>query len=355
MRPDTSGIITTIQPTPIGWSRFRAEFLSPYVVGTTCARNTRQTLIQVFDLVEALDLAVAGEPPRRIETTADLTPALVARFVADRTAAGLAPSTVRGLLMRLRTVCSYAEQNRYVMISPFRLRKIGKIIRVPRPAGKRHLTAEEVRRVLDLMRSDVEQKRGWAQWRARRLLALTATVALTGLRAMEAQCLWVADLELARRVIDLVPRGPRLPGGGVAPARLKTEASAQPVAMPAALVPILEEWLAHRLSRPAGFVLPSADRIPWLFPGVRGLAAWTTGRTSQKPIGRLGAVAKRAGVFPCTWQMLRRTWATRAEALGVPQALITRQARHTDESTTRRWYQQRDVDSLCAAIDGFTY
>lgn len=337
-----SDIILAIQATPIPLASLRDEML-PLYDPLVVARSTREKLIQMFRELEALGVA----------TTDQLTPETIVRFVASRP--DRAPASTRGNLMNIRTICSYAEGRRYLTVSPFRLRKLSRYIHVPKPSGKRHLSAEEIRRLLDLMRRDIEVKQGWAQWRARRLYAVTSLIALTGLRKMEGLCLWVEDLDLPGRTINLVPRGSGLPAEGDAPRRLKTEGSAQPLAMPVALVPILEEWLPRRLDHPEGFPLPPVDRIPWVFPGSNRVSAWTGGPPTCSPSGRLKAVAERAGIDHITWQMLRRTFTTRAEALGVPQALITRQARHTDVETTKRWYQQRDVDALKDALEGFDY
>ena len=56
-----------------------------------------------------------------------------------------------------------------------------------------------------------------------------------------------------------------------------------------------------------------------------------------------------------TFQGLRKSWATLAEGLGVPQPLITRQLRHADVETTKRWYQKRDLDLLRGAIGEFDF
>lgn len=336
--------VLLLAASPIPFAQFREEFLSLYRPGETCARLTRVHLVATCERLDSLGVA----------STADLSTDLVTRFIAS--APHWSAHTLKSNLLRLQALCSYAEARRVLAVSPFRIRPVAKWVgRLPAPAGRRHATVDEVRRVLAVMRADVEHKRGWAQWRARRLYALTATVAFTGLRAGEAQCLWVADIDLAGRVIVLVPHGPRLPREGDPAPRFKTEDSAQPVGLPAALVPILEEWLAHRLDRPAGFHLPPADEIPWLFPGSRRISAWTQGPGPSKPVARLKAVAKRAGVEGFTFQLLRRSFATRAEAVGVPQALITRQCRHSDVETTRRWYQQRDVGALRDALEGFDW
>lgn len=335
-----SDILLTIQATPIPFAALRAELLPQYDP-PMASRNTKSKLAQIFRELEVLG----------VETTDQLTPELIARYVVSKP--GRAPATVRGLLMNIRTICSYAEGRRYLTVSPFRLRKLSRYIRVPPPSGKQHLTAPEVRRLLELMRLDIDAKRGWAQWRARRLYALTATVAYVGLRRNEACCLWVEDIDLVEGVINLVPRSPHLPAEGDDPARLKTEAAAQPVAIPAALKPILTDWMAHRHDHPRGFAMP--PRIPWLFPGCKRLGAWTTGGPDQRPIDRLKAVGKRAGLARVTWQMLRRSWVTRAEAMGIPDAMATRQCRHTSTETTKRWYAKRDLESLKGAVEGFDY
>ena len=99
--------------------------------------------------------------------------------------------------------------------------------------------------------------------------------------------------------------------------------------------------------------MPPAGAIPWLWPGSMRRGPWRSGPPGCRPLLRLKAVALRAGVADMTFQSLRRSWATIAEARGVPQAMITRQCRHTSEETTRKWYQQRDLDSLRDAVEGF--
>jgi integrase len=175
---------------------------------------------------------------------------------------------------------------------------------------------------------------------------------------MEALCLWVDDIDLPGRVINLTPHGTSLTedAGPNRRARFKTTASAQPIAVPRALVPVLEDWAAHRLDHPEGFVIPPANRIPWLIPGSNRVGPWVSGPPGLKPGDRLAALGERAGIVGrVTWQILRRTWATRAEALGIPDAMGSRQLRHTTIETTKRWYAQRDLNSLKDAVEGFDY
>ena len=341
-----SDLILTHAASPIRMSQFRREFLALYEP-PMAARSTRNKYRQVLDLVEGLGVV----------STDQITPELVARFIAARPP-GQSSYTTRSLLMSLRAIANYAEGRRYVVISPFRLRKLSRWVRVAPPKGKRHQSREEIRRILQVLAGDVATKRGWAGWRARRLHAAACTVAYAGLRFREAFMLWAEDVDPAAGLIRLVPRGRRLPDPGVEPVagdepRLKTEASAQPICLPAALGPILTDWMAHRHDHPADFALPPLDRIPWLFPGSRRVGPWIDGAPGTKPIDRLKAAARRAGVEGVTWQSLRRSWATIAEGLGIPQAMITRQCRHTSEDTTKRWYQQRDLGNLRDAVGGF--
>ena len=142
------------------------------------------------------------------------------------------------------------------------------------------------------MRHEAETLEGWQGWRAARLYGLTALIAMTGVRAMEGQCLWVSDLDLEGRG-DLSGAARALAAAGLAPGdapRFKTEQSAQPIAMPAALVPILGRWLERHHEHPDGWPMPPLEVIPWVFPGSRRICAWVAGPADQKPAGRLRAV-----------------------------------------------------------------
>jgi len=330
----TNAMLPSYPVTAIPFAALKAEMLANYGPGLA-APGTLKKLSQVLDLVEALG----------IRSSDQLTPELVGRFIAARPP-GQSPHTLRSLLMTLRTVCSHAEEMRYVMVSPFRFRrmKISRLVRVGPPAGKRHCTRDEIRRVLVLLEQDVARKRGWAGWRSRRLLAAVATAAYTGARAGEVLRLHVDDLDLPGRIIRIRPHD----------RKLKTPGSEAAIGMPPALVGYLEAWLPRRLDCPLGFSIPPADQIPWLFPGTRRQGPWTQGAPGHRPTDRVKAVAARAGVV-MTFQMLRRSWCTIAEGLGLSQPQITRQARHADPATTLRHYQQREERNLRDAVAGFEF
>jgi len=335
-RLDADGWPTSTAAQPIPLDRFRDEVLDLYRPPLR-ARKTFDKVRLVLDLVEPL----AGPGA----TTADLTPALVARFVASRPA-GESPNTTISLLNSLRAACTYAKSQGYVRASPFDFRR--QWVRPSKPEGPRHHTREEIARVLELLRADVDARRGWPRWRARRLYALTALVAYTGMRRNEALHLHAGDVDLDGRMVAIVERD-----GG----RLKTSAAAQPVPMPEALAPILADWLAHRLDAPttgpdvpdAAAARPVCPDCPWLFPGVTRKGPWTGGPAGDKPLDRLRAAGERAGVEGLTFLSLRHSFATHAEFWGLGPAILQRILRHTTART--QWhYRHADADNLRAAV-----
>lgn len=294
--------------------------------------RTRTAMVRVLRQMEALG----------VRTTADLTPGLVAKFITARSIE-VNQRTVHGELLRLQAACNLAESLDALKTNPFRVRKMRDWIRPGRPAVKPHHTREQISGVLWLMTRDVEERQGWAQWRARRLLALTTLFAYTGLRRNEGLFAQVEDLDLDARVFWVRERS----------VRLKTTASEQPVPLPAAVIEPLRDWLSHRLDRPPGCEVP--ETVPWLFPNTGLSNAWYSGEHGDRPCERLQAVATRAGVEGMTFQSLRRSLATALEGFGLPQPLITRTLRHTSQRTTREYYQGRDLEALAKAVQGFSF
>ena len=337
-----SDLILTHAACPIGMAEFKREFLALYEP-PLASKATRAKLDQVLRLLEGLGIA----------STDQFTPETVARFISARPA-GESPHTTRGLLIQLRVVFNYAEGRRYLIVSPFRLKKLARSIRVGPPAGKRHLSREDVRAIFAVLRKDVAEKLGWAQWRARRLLALIALIAYTGLRRNEALYLWVEDIDLAGRIVNLGPSESEPAGslGRRRGARLKTEQSAHRSPCP-------RRWSrSWRIGLLIGSITRTASRCPrWTAspsssPDRAGphLVGGCHGPASHRPPPGGGATGRGRGRDASA---LRRTWATIAEAEGIPQALITRQCRHASEETTRRWYQQRDLAALKDAVRSF--
>lgn len=326
-------------PRPEPWAQFKAEILPSFSPPMTCKNYLTRTMALIGQ-IEALDLADEGEPTRYIETTGDLTPNLVRRFVQSREGSGESPFTLRSRLTLLRRICRLAVRFRYLPIDPFDLTPIRQIVRVGKPRNKRALTRDEVGRLFEVLRADVASKRGWAGWKARRLLLMTSLALGTGIRKMELLCLHVADVDLEARVIRLVPRGPR--GRG-----FKSEGSAKPVGLPPAVVPIVREWLEHRLSGPAGVALPEC---PWMVPNVSRTGPWLHGRVGCRPLCRLQAAGRRAGIADLSWHCLRRTTATMLEGLGVGRSMIQRILRHADVTVTTDFYIKADEAAIAEAV-----
>jgi integrase len=189
---------------------------------------------------------------------------------------------------------------------------------------------------------DVEKTAGWAQWRARRLQALAITVGYCGLRRNEAIYLRASDVHLEERYIALVERG----------RALKTVAAAQCVPIPEAALPILTSWAEHRLDHPGDFPIP--EECPWWIPNMNRRGCWSGGSPGTKAIDRLQQVAERAGAPGMTWQSLRASWATRAEASGMSALTIQRVLRHTTP-LTGQWYRANDLRAIQQATAGFDY
>jgi integrase len=326
------GIPIDGHPAPIPWVQFRAELLSLWAP-PMCAKSTACKMRQVLGELDHL----------AVDTTADLTPLLVSRYIAMRPP-NQSAYTLHAVLRVVRVICSYAQKAGYLRVSPFTLRPLCRWVRLTPLEGKRHFSREETRRLLDLMAKDVRERQGWAQWRARRLQAVASTVAYTGMRKMEALHLQVKDVDLAPRVIWIRPNGKT--------GRLKTAASEAPVPIPLALVPILTEWLAHRMDAPFGFVIP--EECPWLIPTCNRRSPWTSGQPGGKALDRLKAVAKRAGVEDMTFLALRHGWATHAEFWGYGANLTQRVLRHTN-TRTQLGYRHADLPNIVERTAGFDF
>jgi integrase len=313
-----SGLSPWGAPVPIALDVFTTEILAMY----RPPMRAKGTYAK-FRLVLSIVAELAGEGA----TTAAFNPQTVAAYITRRCGLGLSNNTVVGELATLRAACSYAESRCYLNVSPFRLRRSW-LRRTP-TKGKRHLSLAEIARVLERAQLEALQTSGDSHWRAARLQALIATVAYTGLRRDEALHLQVEDIDLAERMISLVVRN----GHGAT----KTERSAQPIPIPPELAEILAVWL------------PATESI-WAFPGFRRKTPWTGGVHGSKPLDRVKALGKRAGVDGVTFQILRHSWATAGEIWGLTDLQIQRVLRHTTVRTQGH-YRHADIVNMRALSD----
>lgn len=315
---------------PIPWPEFCREFLELYAPSVR-ARTTRAKIEQVLRI-----LAEIG-----VTSTAELTLNTVVRFVGSRPP-GQSPHTTRSLLRCVQAACNHAQACGYLKVSPFAIRKLRSFCRPGAPKGKEHLTKEEIRRILDVLAADVDIRLGHAGWSARRLQALVALVAYTGLRRGEALWLQVQDIDLDNHVLFVVDRASH---------RLKTERACQPVALPAELIPVLASWISHRDDSPPGLVRPPSV---YLFRQWTRTTPWTGGCNGYKPLDRLHAIGERAGVKGATFQALRKSVATHLEDRAAP-SMIQRILRHTSVQTSEKHYRRADLANMRQTMDGFSY
>jgi integrase len=319
------------QIAPISWDAFEAELLAVYTPPQV-APATRKKIVQI--LRELRELGV--------QTTADLNTTLVARFVSSRPP-DWSTWTLRGSLINVRTLCRYAEASGYLRVSPFRLRKMARWVRVEPLEGKRHLSRDELRKLLAVLAADVESRAGWSNWRARRLQIAVAIAAFCGLRKLEILRLQVGDIDLANGIIHLRPHGKRF----------KTAGSAKPVPMPDALIALLQNWMGHRLDAPFGYPLPK--ECSWLIPLNNRKGPWDGGSPGHTPLAKLQEAGRRAGIENVTWQMLRRSLATVLESHGCGEAMISRILRHSSIQVTKTHYRQADCENLRQATAGLDF
>jgi len=234
----------------------------------------------------------------------DLTTEFAARFVARR-ATLVCANTIRGEIGYLRAACNYAIEEGYLEHGP-RWRRV-----TPRRSAPMRTILhqrEDIGRVLELL------KTGASTWAGHRLFALASLVAYTGLRRDEALRMRIEDVRLSSGVLYVVAR-----------TRLKTEASEAPVPIPPDLAEVLTTWIPLAGSE-------------WLVPGARRLVPWMNGRPGTRPIDRLKAAGRDAGIEGLTFQSLRHTFATYARhQWGLSDLELMTVLRHTSPGTQRAY------------------
>ncbi len=309
-----------IRPIPMG--RFRARVLDLY-------RDLGRRPLTLCKLRQVLAELAALEDANghlTIVKSTDLTTGNLAHWDAQNRTRR-APATRAGLMSYARAACSYAIEEGWRARAPNWRRLWPRDTRAR--DAPRHLPWLDVGRILTALRNRAQLE----DWPARRLYALVATIAYTGLRRDEALCLRMTDVDLINRVIRLVSH-PLRP--------LKTSASRRLIPIPPELREILEAWL------------PQCQSV-WLFPGIRRETPRRGGRLGHRPIDALRAAAQAAGVACPGWHALRHSWITHARTRwGIPDAIVTLIAGHTSIAMTDI-YTHPDAANLAAATERITY
>jgi integrase len=277
-----------------------------------------------------------------VTQTSDLTVKLMTRIVSSRNPE-LSPNTVKSILQTISAICGHAVNFGYLDVNPFQRRPIRTFVRGCKPQGERHLTKAQIVAIHSVLAADVRDRQGWALYRARRLQALVVLISGTGLRRGEALHAHVTDLDLDEGLFWVVSRSTH---------RLKTAGSEKFVIVAAQAIDILRDWLTHRMDAPEGF---EREPSPYLFPNIRSATPWLNGPPGYRPLDRLKAVAKRAGVDGASYQKLRASVATHMEAAGCGPAQIQRQLRHSNQGVTQAHYMQADRANMKKAMENFGY
>ena len=158
--------------------------------------------------------------------------------------------------------------------------------RAPAAAGPSRPTRPWVFTVGDATRLMAHLLKRSGTWEGHRLYALAATILYTGLPR--------------GRVLDLAPGDCDFDGRTI---RVAGRAMAQP--MPPDLARILAEWIPH------------LGGCGWLFPGTRLIGPWTGGRPGDKPLQRLQAEAREAGIEALVFESLRAIYRHQAGAVSL--------------------------------------
>lgn len=295
----------------------------PYSVFAEFVRDQYRPPIRRMGTFRKIDQAVR-EFGEVCQSVADVNPSAVARWMRLHQERSMV--TNFSILRSFAASCKIAAH--MLGVSPF-------IARSPKrwfneadypdePEAKRHHSAEDVAKVLDLV--DAEARPG--TWHARRLRAVVYSLVYLGARRNEVLGMRVEDVDLVDRVIHIRPN-PKRP--------LKTRASRAVLPMPPKLVEVLAWWA------------PQTD-CDWLFPGAWRMGPWLSGSPKLRPTEQIKALGQRAGVEGFTPLSIRHTFATLAEGWGWGDAMIQRFLRHTTPFT-QRGYRHAHLPQMSAAAD----
>lgn len=294
------------------WRAFEREVESIYK-GPHRSESTRKKMEYV--LRKAHELGA--------ERPADLTTAFVSRYVAER-AEDVCLNTIRGELRYLKAAVNLAIEEEWIVRGPkWRRvwpRKSRKVRSVLHPI-------EDVARVLERLRAEA------TTWEGRRLHALFAVYAYTGVRKREALYLRREDVSLADRVLWVHYQGDH---------RLKTEDSEGPVPIPRELATILAEWI------------PTSGS-DWVFPGRRGRGPWIGGAYGDRPTERIRLAGEALGIQALTPLSMRTTFATWCrKRWGLTARQLMAILRHTTERTQEA-YLPPELSDLVKSVRKVTY
>jgi integrase len=321
-------------PTKITFAEVAAEFLASFEALVAAGERAERTLERYRSALDLHVIPTIGE--RQIQkVTADQLAALI----SSSRMSGLAPWTIRGIVIPLRRVFDLAARRGYMAENPMLRLHRDELPRGRAQSEPRTLTAEEVRRLLAGCPS-----------RYRPLLALAV---FSGMRIQEILGLTWGDIDFRERVIRVRAQLSR--GTRANPPRrvdLKTKAGRRDIALAGQLEPYLRDHLraterSSHLPRSNAYVFATASGQPLNRNNVakRGLdnAAKTAGLNGDD-VPKLG------------FHDLRHTFASHLIRAGVDPVRASRQLGHARPSITLDIYAHefehaRGLDDVRDSID----
>jgi integrase len=263
---------------------------------------------------------------RIVQRSSDLTAKTIAKWIAEHP--DRSPVTCHSLLRSLRAVVTYAVMAGYLKTDPFTWRSPAEWLNLspsdlePEEPFDRHLSTTQMLKIINT--ADREFREG--SWVSGRLQALIYALAFTGMRKSEALGLLCTDVDLKRGFIRIRSNRRR---------RLKTRASAAPLAIAPPLHEVLARWLPR-------------TGCEWLFPGKRLQGPWLSGGPGERPLDQVKALGERAGVKDLTILSFRHTIGTLAEGWGLGELELQRWLRHSRRRTQDSYRKRGDEEAIRA-------
>ena len=170
--------VSTEHFAPIPWARkIRNELLAMYQPPMV-AKATRSKMVQVLRELEAI-----GSRHCRLDHDHDRS----VRRLSPGRSSRVYPPCRSGRRPDHLYLCRDRRLSEGQPVPAAQAVEVGAVADAP---GKTSLGRDEIRRILDLLANQIDTRDGWAQWRARRLQAVTAIIAYTGCRKNEClQCM----------------------------------------------------------------------------------------------------------------------------------------------------------------------
>ena len=199
--------------------------------------------------------------------------------------------------------------------------------------------------MLEVIRGDIMHLKGWSEWKARRLHMVVCLGLYCGLRRDELLHLHVSDLDIDKRLIRLVPHNKT--------GKLKTPGSEDTVPIPEALVPIIEEWLSHRLERGSGLRHPRGSPLAHTrLPATQRLDRWP--RVGPAAVSARAGPGELPAIEYITIHMLRRSTATHLQPFA-SRSMVCRILRHGSEEVTEKFYLEADDAAMVSAVKDLVF